>query len=213
VNRALGTVVGFLYEQTGESDRPICPGCNTCKGALATHPMLPIVLVQFDELSSSINSKSFSREHKNVVPICATTCILPNHAEHTQLPLALASCITIHKSQGQSVNHLVMVLARMSWARGLGYVAISRCRSSTYVFFMMTGTKMKLTQMDFNMYDTQYESVGTALEDLATRLGTHTEDIVRDTLNPATFFADYTHLATETTKLGDCPDNFEEDCL
>ena len=46
-----------------------------------------------------------------------------------QYPLKLAWAITVHKSQGQTFDMLVIVRGRGSFAHGQMYVALSRCRT------------------------------------------------------------------------------------
>ena len=116
VNGALGTVIGFIYLREKGGRHPIQPQLTDQDVAAVIELMQPIVLVQFDELTRRIKCKSFSNQLPNVVPMVATTTKLKNGVERLQLPLALATCITIHKSQGQSITNIVLFLSYVGWA-------------------------------------------------------------------------------------------------
>jgi ATP-dependent DNA helicase PIF1 len=50
-------------------------------------------------------------------------------ASFTQYPLRLAWAITIHKSQGQQFDKVIIDLGRGTFAHGQLYVALSRCKT------------------------------------------------------------------------------------
>jgi len=71
-------------------------------------------------------------------------------AEVTQLPLRLAWAITIHKSQGMSLDEADIDLSR-SFAYGMGYVALSRLKS--YQGLYLRGINSRSLQLDKKIYE------------------------------------------------------------
>ena len=74
------------------------------------------------------------------------------------LPLELAWCVTIHKSQGMSVDTLVIILGSF-FARGLTYVARSRVRSFEGLHIVPTVQHQELSTEVMNLFADQSEVI------------------------------------------------------
>ncbi len=96
-------------------------------------------------------------------------------AEVSQLPLRLAWAITIHKSQGMSLDAAEIDLSR-SFTPGMGYVALSRVRSLDGVF--LGG----INQMALAMHPAIY-SFDAQLRELSDELAGDIEDLPEDSFN------------------------------
>lgn len=95
-------------------------------------------------------------------------------AEVSQLPLRLAWAITIHKSQGMSLDAAEIDLSR-SFTPGMGYVALSRVRSLSGVYLTgMNTMAMKLHPAIF-----EFDALARARSEL---LAERTDDVTDETI-------------------------------
>lgn len=101
-------------------------------------------------------------------------------AETSQIPLRLAWAITIHKSQGMSLDAAEIDLSR-TFTPGMGYVALSRVRD-------LAGVYLKgINQMALRLHPDIFE-LDQALRQASVELGLHTEDYV-EALQPITEYS------------------------
>ena len=92
-------------------------------------PSLPIaVMVQFDKY------KDVTFEHSGAIPIVPLHSCTEDNLERIQVPLQLSWAITIHKSQGLTIDKAVVDLGPNESVLGLTYVALSRVRSLDDLF-------------------------------------------------------------------------------
>ena len=136
VNGATGTVVGFLYADSKScSTLPyfarskIVPNCEKRVDAATLQPSLPIVLVQVDAKFYK-DGPSFLDSTPRVVAICPSTFRMKwknKFIYRTQLPLAIAKYVTVHKCQSVTTDHLVWVLDKFH-TMALAYVPPGRVR-------------------------------------------------------------------------------------
>ena len=121
-------------------------------------PNLPIsVLIQFDD---NYIGPSFSSSVSNLVPIIPVASISDSFGalyERQQLPLRLSWSITIHKSQGLTLNKVWIDLGKKETCPGLTYVALSRIRSlDDLVIESMTLQRLQAVKF-FKGYDSRSE--------------------------------------------------------
>lgn len=108
-------------------------------------------------------------------------------AEVSQLPLRLAWAITIHKSQGMSLDAAEIDLSR-SFSPGMGYVALSRVRSMDGVFLKGVNQMALAMHPLIFEYDRELRELSGALADTTDDFteGT-TQDDVQGALDEALF--------------------------
>ncbi len=97
-------------------------------------------------------------------------------AEVIQLPLRLAWAITIHKSQGMSLDGAEIDLSK-SFTPGMGYVALSRVRSIDGVF--LTGINNMAMQLHPDIFEFDAE-LRSASDSLASQTADATDEAVTD---------------------------------
>lgn len=87
-------------------------------------------------------------------------------AELIQLPLRLAWAITVHKSQGMSLDAMEVDLSK-SFVRGMGYVALSRVRSLGGMKLLGLNDMALLVDQEVFERDQEFQAASTdAVEDL-----------------------------------------------
>jgi hypothetical protein len=86
-------------------------------------------------------------------------------ATASQLPLRLAWAITIHKSQGMSLDGAIIDLSR-SFAPGMGYVALSRVRSMDGVYLVGINNVALSLHPSIHEIDVELRQQSTALANI-----------------------------------------------
>ena len=132
VNGALGTIVGFAYDNSRKErlKKPVKPQSN--KEDFLHAPLqyqIPMALIQFD--ANFYCGESWDTNNPCVVPIGAFEFDLEFSRRkyvRSQLPLQLSWCTTIHKTQGRTLDHMVLHAEKIKQP-GQAYVAISRCKT------------------------------------------------------------------------------------
>lgn len=111
VNGAMGNLVGLVYENN------------------VSPPALPIAaIVQFDEYLGP--SYCSNIERCVAIPVVTAEWFSGKHSlTRSQLPLKLCWAVTIHKSQGKTLDKAWIELGDKDISPGAAYVAISRMRT------------------------------------------------------------------------------------
>ena len=128
---ALGTVLFIAFKGKIPDDKlPTNPGVSICRE-------IPIVFVKLD----SYKGVSVLDEVPNVVCFSELPSISKIKKIYTrhQLPLQLAHASTVHKFQGQTAKHPLILYPPNSneyTSRGLEYVMISRPTTASDIFLM-----------------------------------------------------------------------------
>ena len=95
-------------------------------------PALPVaIIVQFNAYTGPTFGPAYQIDHEHYVPIVPITSQSDIHGsafERQQFPLKLCWAITIHKSQGLTIDKAWIDLGCQEKSAGLSYVAISRVR-------------------------------------------------------------------------------------
>ena len=109
VNGSVGTIQGIMFE---EGQGP---------------PSLPIaVLVEFEGYNGPAIITAEGNKIVPIAPIRHTWTGKNGTCTRLQVPICLAWAITVHKSQGLTLQKAVIDLGEREYAAGLSFVAISR---------------------------------------------------------------------------------------
>ena len=117
VNGSVGTIQEIIFEENQDP------------------PSLPIaIMVEFDNYSGpamSINEKRLVP----ILPVRHTWEGKKGSCSHLQIPVCLVWAITVHKSQGLTLEKAVIDLGKKEFAAGLSFVAISWVRTLRNILF------------------------------------------------------------------------------
>ena len=106
VNGAMGTIQAICYRTGGPPDLPIA------------------VMVHFD----SYSGPTLHDSTVPITPLRRTWSSSGGRCSRLQLPLKLAWAVTIHKSQGLTLDKVVIDVGKREFSAGLTFVACSRVR-------------------------------------------------------------------------------------
>ncbi len=122
VNGAMGTIEAICYRSGGPPDVPLA------------------VMVKFDNYTGPTL-------HDGTVPITHLRRTWSNSCSRLQLPLKLAWAVTIHKSQGLTLDKVVVDVGKKEFCCGLTFVACSRVCHKTDLLFSPPFTFQRLAAL------------------------------------------------------------------
>ena len=125
VNGAMGTIEAICYLR----DKP---------------PALPVaVMIQFDHYSGP----TMYNGTVPITPIRRSWFSSGGQCSRLQLPLKLAWAVTIHKSQGLTLDKVVIDIGKKEFSCGLSFVACSRVRKLSDILFVPPFPLQRLTSI------------------------------------------------------------------
>ena len=113
---------------------------------------MPIAI--FVEFENYAGPKFFdpSSPKSNWIPINPLSIYSKNIGTRTQYPLRLAYAFTIHKSQGQTLDKVVIDLGKKEISLGLTFVALSRVRNyKDFVIKPLTLERLKKIKLSSSL--------------------------------------------------------------
>ena len=125
VNGAIGTVKAICYQNGRPPDLPIA------------------VMVLFDKYCGP----TLHDGTVPVTPICHTWSYSGVQCSRLQLPLKLVWAVTIHKSQGLTLDKVVIDLGKREFSSGLTFVPCSRVRQLQDLLFIPSVPLQWLTSL------------------------------------------------------------------
>ncbi len=154
VNGALGTVVSICYD-----------------GADQSPPSLPVaVTVKFDFYTGPTLADSTVP----IVPLRRTWLSSTYPCSRLQLPLKLAWAVTIHKSQGMTLDKVVIDVGKKEFSAGLTFVACSRVRHVKDLLFNPPFAFQRVAHLASSRRHKERLNEDLRLEKLSNSLGSQT---------------------------------------
>lgn len=83
----------------------------------------------------------------SIIPFHRSWSSIGSQCTRLQLPLKLAWAVAIHKSQGLTLDKVVIDIGKKEFSSGLTFVACSRVRKLSDILFTLPFTLQRLTSM------------------------------------------------------------------